>query len=846
MTWKNLDDNLLDDEPRKLTDAEIKYVTDRLPLPLTPDKESADLCRDGIVEELVRQLKKIELCPSAIKELTDRVVEQHIKSLIAPGTPIGIIATEAVGSTTTQMTLNTFHTSGSSKSASFGIEAMRDLIFARKNIRNEITTIYFTDKSMSYEDVLNTRKYIVGSMISDFVKDYTIKPPNNLEKYDWYNLAKIVLGKDLPKSKYVLRLFLDIKEMYKHGVTVGNIAKILESSPQTLVAIHGGTADGILDLYPITGAIKEVFNKNNKHISLSEELIDITYLESFVLPDLSNIRVKGIPGIKSLTPIVSHVWSAVITEKKLSEDDLTDDIERDKLLNLIGKAWVIFYNSDVLKTTGLKPENIAALCKNAGYGIVTGSSKYLIIVGPDDRFKYNDQTAYLLDDNNYYVKVDNYITIDDQIFETTTKNLDEYGVINYNNNNYIQIESNTRIIGDIMYKQITNSSSIKEVPPGEYIQEKVAKEKERIREEIKKEKRVINPSRLISSSEFVVAETEGSNLKEILALPGVDKQRTTCNNLFTIASALGIEAARTFLIRALTTTISNNGSYVNPAHILFISEFITNRGEPYGATYTGISRQPGGHLSLATLERAGKVFSQNALHGRKEDVRNVSAAITLGARIAVGSGYFDIGQEIITETGQRDVINDSMFTALKNTNNTDLPFEEMDETYVDNRVDNIADDNDVDMLSLFGGQNVISETRVVDDRDLDLLSTKINVYDTIKIEKPIAEEQPELFVFPDPVPIVSAGLVSDNPFADDIKIKYDYPSFLRELNEPSETLVVPMPEEEIPLDIELPDLDFEGLEAGTYARRKQIEGLEQIDINELLRVVSDQQNPTAE
>jgi hypothetical protein len=103
-------------------------------------------------------------------------------------------------------------------------------------------------------------------------------------------------------------------------------------------------------------------------------------------------------------------------------------------------------------------------------------------------------------------------------------------------------------------------------------------------------------------------------------------------------------------------------SYVHPANLMIIAEFITSRGEPNGATYTGISRQPAGHLSLATLERAGKVFTQSAFCTSKEDIRNVSASIVVGTRMAIGDGMFDIGLDIDGKT----YINDDIFKVKTN------------------------------------------------------------------------------------------------------------------------------------------------------------------------------------
>jgi hypothetical protein len=95
---------------------------------------------------------------------------------------------------------------------------------------------------------------------------------------------------------------------------------------------------------------------------------------------------------------------------------------------------------------------------------------------------------------------------------------------------------------------------------------------------------------------------------------------------------------------------------------LFIAEFITSRVAPAGATYTGIARQKGGHLSLATIERAGQVFTKSAIYGKKEDIKNVSASIVVGARVAIGDGAFDIAQDIVTPEGNpKTIINNDLF-----------------------------------------------------------------------------------------------------------------------------------------------------------------------------------------
>ncbi|CAH6420228.1 DNA-directed RNA polymerase subunit RPB1 [uncultured virus] len=630
---------------------------------------------------------------------------------------------------------DTFHTSGSAKSASFGIDAMRDLIFARKTPKNESSTIYYTNKSASYEEVLDSRRYIVGSMVSSFIKDFDIDSPEVLQRYWWHDSVELLLRKQVPESTKVLRLFLNITEMFKHKVSISELAAVLEREiPPSVVAVYGPMSDGIIDIYPNPTIIVETMRERERKVVCNQtttatgdvtqkkpkragigvvppELAEITFLESIVLPEFPCIRVKGIAGIKQLYPLISPVWRMVILERKLAERDLATEELRTALRPHLGKAWLLFYNTDIMRITGLTPQNLAALCQIAGLTIIAGTPDRLIVGMHNDRFRTKrGEIVYNLGDAMYReLKEDAIFRLDgvtykeiDALYvkdngDNWLEEVDEKVILPVPKDDIRKIEKKFyKRIDEAMLQNIDNKAyelldvgqvSVSELKPGDYIAERVAMDKRNINKEIKRltdiniaqaqnlpeeQKRAlirkpVNVPRtnLMKAAEFVIAETDGSNLKALLALPGIDKTRTTCNNMYTITSTLGIEAARTFLLRAITNTISNTGSYVHPANIMFIAEFITSRGEPYGATYSGISRQPGGHLSLATVERAGKVFIQNALNGRREDIRNVSASVAVGARMAIGSGAFDIAQEVTERGNTRTIINDDLFTALE-------------------------------------------------------------------------------------------------------------------------------------------------------------------------------------
>jgi DNA-directed RNA polymerase beta' subunit len=579
MKWININNASLYDKPRKLTKEEINYIIDDFPL---SKGEAGMTAREGVVAWLVKNLEKMELAPSALGELKSKILEQHYKSLVIPGTPVGIVAAEALGATTTQMTLNTFHASGSARSVSFGIDTMKDILFARKNTKNSYCTIYYKNKLMTLEEVLDTKSYIVGSLFNVFIKDYKIGKFNKssdqvLEKNYWNEKSFVETFMDninYPSNIddiIILRIYLNVNEMYKNKVSLYQLAQLINLQDTHIFSLYGSISDGIIDVIPnvkITTDHIEILDKRTNPVS--ELNIDElqTYIESLFfetfMETLVNITVKGLERITNLQPKVINVWK--IVEEEISINKSTNE-------------WDLILNKRVMKITGLTSLNLLNMLNKFDIKIIDKTPNNIRISLPTD--------------------------------------------ITTNPENYI---SNLLSIDKNSYR----------------------------------DNKILHRSDRVKSSEFVIALTEGENLSGLLSLPQIDKTRTTCNNMFVVSEIFGIEAARNLIIKELTEVTEK--SYINPANIMFIAEFITSRGEPNGATYTGISRQPGGHLSLATLERAGNVFTQSALFGSKEDIRNVSASVSVGARMAIGDGMFDIGLDVDGKT----YINNDIFILKTN------------------------------------------------------------------------------------------------------------------------------------------------------------------------------------
>lgn len=748
MQWvpTNEDDDFLDEAnmPRYLTEEEKLWIAMQFPSVPCSIAEDAEIDREGFVEWILQTLDEIELCPNMIPVIAAKIVDQYSKSIISTGTTVGANAAEAVGSIITQMTLNTFHTSGSAKSASFGIGSMKDLIFARKNIKNESCFIYFKDKTLDYAEVLNSRKQIVGSVIKDFVLDYDIDHPDKLTEYWWHSEANVLVfhGRPKPKSQRVMRLVLNVEEMYKHGVTIAQLAKVLENDTKQsmLFPIYGPISDGILDLYPENVVLP---TKKGKTPVTAVHIMEQIFLKREVYPKLKDIRVKGIANIRQIYPVVFPVWSIVSVEREMSGSDMSQP-SLAALRSRKDDTYLLALNKEGMKRTGLTKENLSALLIAAGITEVYAMprSRYadnrnenflpeiVIVVMPRDqyvtkRYETDFGDKIIIANDSYYIPI-KYNIVDNVYYElleegrmiqsagktlykTASKitiELQQANLLNIAGDNYYKIsEENLLNVNDVMYKKISASDyKIIKLKPSEYVAKRVKEETNRLESESRELARLrsleadtyeeplksiilrkpldVRKSALVKASEFIFLETDGSNLKELLAQPFVDTERTYCNNMYTIAELFGIEAARTYLLTSLVQTIQSTGGYVHHSHLLVIAEFITNRGEPRGATFTG--NVGVGHLSLSTLQRGGLTFTNSAFYGKTEDIRGVSASIAVGARCNIGNGSFDIACDVIENGEVKTYINGDVYKCY----NKDDRYKE----YIHSSEDHITDD----------------------------------------------------------------------------------------------------------------------------------------------------------
>ena len=144
-------------------------------------------------------------------------------------------------------------------------------------------------------------------------------------------------------------------------------------------------------------------------------------------------------------------------------------------------------------------------------------------------------------------------------------------------------------------------------------------------------------------------DTDGVNLREVLAVEGIDPTRTSCNHFGEIMKCFGIEATRAALMRELKDVLTNDGSYVNHRHMGILCDVMCARGTLMAVTRHGINRADTGALMRCSFEETVEILYEAAASGELDHCRGVSENIILGQMAPSGTGEFDclLDQEML-------------------------------------------------------------------------------------------------------------------------------------------------------------------------------------------------------
>ncbi len=135
-----------------------------------------------------------------------------------------------------------------------------------------------------------------------------------------------------------------------------------------------------------------------------------------------------------------------------------------------------------------------------------------------------------------------------------------------------------------------------------------------------------------------VIHTEGSNLGAVLKMEGVDKVRTTTNDIHEVEKVLGIEAARNAIIHEAQRTMDEQGLTVDVRHIMLVADMMTADGSVKSIGRHGISGEKASVLARASFEETGKHLLRASIRGEIDHLTGIIENIIIGQPIPLGTG----------------------------------------------------------------------------------------------------------------------------------------------------------------------------------------------------------------
>ncbi len=303
----------MSEEKRSLTHDEIEDILSVI-TPLHSLRFYTDLVVIDNIKNITRkQLSDVVIYPTLIPNLKQIIKKQYIKACVAPGEMVGCTAASSIGEQFTQSSLNSFHSSGSSKShLTTGLARVNELLNATKNLKTTSLTIYFADNIKDLRVIRRLcQKYIIWQTIKSLLKDYNIQEAPDTTGDYFYHLSTGLYSDGWTQCRYRIRLMFDVYKLWVCGKTLMDVCRAINACIDTSVLhfVISHDAQGIIDIWIENVNIPTNQLVNFKGVeSYKLDILDTWlnsdnksmyyYTTNVVLPILLDIPVSGICGVQ--------------------------------------------------------------------------------------------------------------------------------------------------------------------------------------------------------------------------------------------------------------------------------------------------------------------------------------------------------------------------------------------------------------------------------------------------------------------------------------------------------------------------------------------------------------------
>lgn len=136
--------------------------------------------------------------------------------------------------------------------------------------------------------------------------------------------------------------------------------------------------------------------------------------------------------------------------------------------------------------------------------------------------------------------------------------------------------------------------------------------------------------------------TEGSNLREVLKIDGLDHTQAYTNSIQEVNEVLGVEAARRSIIDEASHTLDEQGLSVDIRHIMLVADLMTADGDVKAIGRHGISGRKSSVLARAAFEITAAHLLTAAMTGEEDHLDGVAENIIVGQPVTLGTGAVNL------------------------------------------------------------------------------------------------------------------------------------------------------------------------------------------------------------
>ncbi|KAG0439040.1 DNA-directed RNA polymerase I subunit 1 [Dictyocoela muelleri] len=514
-----------------------------------------------------------------------------MKKFIEPGEPVGIIAAQAIGEPSTQMTLNTFHLAGvGSKNVTLGMPRLRELLMvASKNPQTPLIIVPINrfknkdennDKNSNDKNINNDNAIInklIKTIITDFNSSKFSDLINSYQIYETFNSSA--------QKKIITIKFHFIKNNMDYSKYLKKIKRKL--------------------LLEISKIHQEIFKE-----------VGLTKKES----KIKNVLKNDLEGeLESNNEFNDTLKQELFDDYK--EDDLDDDINENKNID---------ENNDDQEDDNEKnddqendyQENDDQENDNLEYG--DNSLDDLLDNPLDNDFNIKNESSIdkIELSINPDISIDVPLVLNNIIDNISTDCFEGIKrIVQENKNLIISCDSYYSLFSGIKIKNLNKDSknSISYENKNYYKNEE-------------------HPN--CENHKYKDDEIKNDNYISINDL--VDFYHSYSNNVYDCSISLGIEAARTTIIREIKSVFDVYGISIDIRHLMLIADYMCMNGVYSPFSRIGLSNMVSEPFHKMSFESSYSKIRDCVIMEEIDQLMSPSSRLTLGIPIDVGTGCFRV------------------------------------------------------------------------------------------------------------------------------------------------------------------------------------------------------------